>query len=494
MITKDIINKYQLDKKTWTHKGFHGILHYFFIVGEQPLKTLLNYYGDSHTITVFYFKDNVGDWYWNDEDMIRLRKSFIDKVNQNTNVLDDFLRDWHKRIDNFNLIMDEVDKTDLKSLTSEKLLDLYNKWYQGYLAEYGISIGIQDAFSMHASEFLEPQIKQALKDKDVKDKDIDEKYLLLISPVEESFVAREHRDRLVILKDLKMGKDVSKSLDEHTNKYHWIQNNYAKDLNLSTDYFKEQLDEIADKNPAEELIKLDNDLEELKEKKKKLIEKLELDQPTNILIRISEVFAYVQDERKKYVLMASHYQNIFMTEFGKRLGLSKKHMEYTYIHELENLLKAKNIDTTEFEKRRSGVLVIQTLDGYEIISGDLAQQIHDTVFVEKNLGEVSEIKGSVASKGKATGKVKIIQTTHDMINMSEGDILVASMTRPETVPAMKKAAAIVTDEGGVTSHAAIVSRELDIPCIIGTKIATKILQDGDEVEVDADKGVVRIIK
>ena len=78
--------------------------------------------------------------------------------------------------------------------------------------------------------------------------------------------------------------------------------------------------------------------------------------------------------------------------------------------------------------------------------------------------------------------------------MQKGEILVASMTRPEYVPAMKKAVAIVTDEGGLMSHAAIVSRELGIPCIVGTKIATSTLKTGDIVEVDADKGIVRKIK
>ncbi|MFA6099944.1 MAG: PEP-utilizing enzyme [Patescibacteria group bacterium] len=81
-----------------------------------------------------------------------------------------------------------------------------------------------------------------------------------------------------------------------------------------------------------------------------------------------------------------------------------------------------------------------------------------------------------------------------MVNMTQGDVLVASMTRPEMLPAMKKASAIVTDEGGVTCHAAIVSRELNIPCVIGTKIATTMIKDGDRVEVNATQGIVRIIK
>jgi len=68
------------------------------------------------------------------------------------------------------------------------------------------------------------------------------------------------------------------------------------------------------------------------------------------------------------------------------------------------------------------------------------------------------------------------------------------MTQPEFLPAMKKASAIITDEGGLTCHAAIISRELGIPCIIGTKIATKVFKDGDIVEVDATRGIVTMLE
>ena len=92
-----------------------------------------------------------------------------------------------------------------------------------------------------------------------------------------------------------------------------------------------------------------------------------------------------------------------------------------------------------------------------------------------------------------SGKIKKIYfSVGDRVK--QGDILAASMTTPDYVSAMKKAKAIITDEGGITCHAAIVSRELGIPCVIGTKIATKALKDGDVVEVDADKGVVKILK
>ncbi len=100
------------------------------------------------------------------------------------------------------------------------------------------------------------------------------------------------------------------------------------------------------------------------------------------------------------------------------------------------------------------------------------------------------LKGLAASPGVAVGKVKIILDPSELGKMEKGDILVTKMTNPDFVPAMRIAAAIVTDEGGITSHAAIVSRELGIPCIVGTGNATKVLKDNQIITVDATRGVV----
>lgn len=99
-------------------------------------------------------------------------------------------------------------------------------------------------------------------------------------------------------------------------------------------------------------------------------------------------------------------------------------------------------------------------------------------------------KGLPASPGIGRGRVKNIKNLTEISQVEEGDILVTEMTNPDMVPAMKKAKAVVTDEGGRTCHAAIVSRELQIPCIVGAKNATKVLKNGAEVTVDATRGIV----
>lgn len=100
------------------------------------------------------------------------------------------------------------------------------------------------------------------------------------------------------------------------------------------------------------------------------------------------------------------------------------------------------------------------------------------------------LKGVGASPGAASGKVRIILGKDDITKINRGDIIVTSMTSPDLVPVMSRSAAIITDLGGRTSHAAIVSREMGIPAIVGTRQATTILKDGQEVTVDAYYGVV----
>ncbi len=103
------------------------------------------------------------------------------------------------------------------------------------------------------------------------------------------------------------------------------------------------------------------------------------------------------------------------------------------------------------------------------------------------------LKGLAASSGIVEGIVKVVGGVQDIDKFHEGDILVAEITEPSMVIMMNKAAAIVTDKGGLTSHPAIVSRELGIPCVVATKKATQILKDGMKVRVNGAKGEVEVI-
>lgn len=167
------------------------------------------------------------------------------------------------------------------------------------------------------------------------------------------------------------------------------------------------------------------------------------------------------------------------------LSLTLKELEHYF---KTGKLPEKDILTERFEacalffnKERYSL----TTDYLEI---DRLEKIH---IKDSKEGQVS---GTIAYKGKAKGIARIIFNPFKVAVFNKGDILITGMTRPDYLPLMEKSSAIVTDVGGMLCHAAIVSRELKKPCIIGTQFATKKFKDGDLVEVDAEKGVVRKIK
>jgi len=134
-----------------------------------------------------------------------------------------------------------------------------------------------------------------------------------------------------------------------------------------------------------------------------------------------------------------------------------------------------------------GTLEIADLDSF-------AKQNKKYKFLFDKVPYTDVLKGQTANRGYVKGRVKILRRIVQIKDLKRGEILVTPMTTPDFVLAVKKSAAIVTDEGGMTCHAAIIAREMNKPCIIGTKIATKVLKDGDLVEVDANRGIVKILK
>jgi phosphoenolpyruvate synthase/pyruvate phosphate dikinase len=189
-------------------------------------------------------------------------------------------------------------------------------------------------------------------------------------------------------------------------------------------------------------------------------------------------------------------RNKVVVESARILKTDPAVVELMTIDETEQALNKKSFDLKKIMQRKDLYAAKLEDNRYEIFTGDKALLIINEV----KAIDSSQIKGMVANRGEAQGRAKVIKLTTktDLLGeqirlMDEGQVLVADTTGPELIVACKKAAAIVTNEGGITSHAAIVSRELNIPCIIGTKHATDIIKDGDMLKVDAINGIVEII-
>gem|GEM_PF-1240623 len=184
------------------------------------------------------------------------------------------------------------------------------------------------------------------------------------------------------------------------------------------------------------------------------------------------------------ILIKKSLQNIY-PQFGA-------YADFLLIQEIESQLLP---DKEELERRRIAYVfangILYTGEGVEDAERRFGVRLEREA---DHPGDLKEFTGQVVCRGFARAKVCRVMSRDDLGRVEEGDILVCPMTMPDYLPAMRRASAFITDEGGITCHAAIVSREMGKPCIIGTKIATQVLKDGDEVEVDATSGVVKILK
>ena len=195
--------------------------------------------------------------------------------------------------------------------------------------------------------------------------------------------------------------------------------------------------------------------------------------------------------RYHFMHLRYHTKKIFQ-ELTRRSGVAA--LEFATVDEVEKFFSNSPVNLAEIKKRKNGYAAYFDKEHNPVIvTGSKAEKFKEKV---QGIAESDTVKGNVARKGYASGKVRIISFSaknydEQVAAFTEGEILVTGMTRPQIIHLCRKAAAIITDEGGITCHAAVVSREFNVPCIIATHNATKVLKTGDKVEVDADKGVVR---
>ncbi len=213
----------------------------------------------------------------------------------------------------------------------------------------------------------------------------------------------------------------------------------------------------------------------------------------DLIKRYQKSLVGIREENQYLIIKLEALIDNLLQGLAKQKAVSKNLIFYATPSEI---IKNKISSESIIERKKFCLLGAAGNTSF-IYTGDKAKKIarHVTAINEPRQKENPNlINGQIAYKGLASGRVKIIKLRKDLKNIKDKKIIVASMTEAYYTPYLKKVKAIITDEGGITCHAAIISRELGIPCIIGTKIATQVLKDGDLIEVDANNGVVKILK
>ena len=213
--------------------------------------------------------------------------------------------------------------------------------------------------------------------------------------------------------------------------------------------------------------------------------------PPDILEKYLEDFSYIRVYSETVYNDTDKILRKIFSNIAKTTRYPEKLLLTLTKTELELYFKTNQLPEKDtLEERYNGCALRYHNGKEEIILGKKFNELKSKL---TNQGSSNDIKGSTAFPGIARGKVKIVFDPLKTSDFNKGDILVTGMTRPDFLGLMKKSAAFITDAGGMLSHAAIVARELKKPCIVGTQIATKVLKNGDIVEVNANNGTVKII-
>ena len=475
--------------RQWYHQRFDASPMFLYAVGEAEVyQEKRKPAGTEADIRVSFYAQDKADWYLDMADIDRGAKVMIRLAKRDPKISSKLLKAWRRDELVFeNYFWHQFPKIKLAKLSNDELTKQWQHYYNLFTKRF-TSSAIIDHFALGTDELIGTMIRKEVGALE-KESQFTEIFSAATAPVRQSFINQAEIDLLKIATT----ETTEKRLTEYQKKYFWTKNNYAYAYHLTTNDFEKELStwRKSGKDLREELDRIKNTPAENKRKKAVLFKKYHFSPLLRTLLKISEDFSWWQDERKKSTYLNIHIGFQILKEIGKRIGYTVDELKYAVAPEMEGIIKNRQPSPAELRQRKQGSVFIVTREGYQVETGKGAEEVRKSMFGDQKLDEIKDLRGLVAMTGKTIGRAKILLSANEVGKVQHGDVLIAVMTRPDYVPAMKKAAAIVTDEGGITSHAAIVSRELGIPCIIGTKIATQIFKDGDQLEVNANHNWVR---
>lgn len=494
-----MIKPKDLKNKKWLRSTFDADINPILMVLDIILKEQ-EIFKQGRGVTVYIFENGLLWMSLDEEGIRRLGKKIVMQELKTGKYFDYIAYHFYTEAKDLRSLFLKQRKEKLSNFSSleilSKLKNLLNKLSEllaWSINAEGVTMYIQDQLNLRLQN-----IKQENKN-------------LLVQPLEPTLVKQENLDMMSLCVDIInkgidknnfkksiKNKDIAKLFIKHQQKYYWLRNTFGAANDLPVEHFQKEALDMLEKydwnkdSITKELAIQENNYRNVKPIKQKIIKENNIDETSQKLLHILERYVPFHDLRKALFIETTSYSAPLVDILRERFKIDPELFKAYYIKELEELIKTgRKVSGDKLIKRNKLTAAIYAKKGFLFV-GQKALEYKNAVFPKIN--ETKILKGVVASPGEIKGIAKILLSTKEGAKLNVGDILVATNTSPEFVPFMKKAAAILTEKGGLTSHAAIVSRELGIPCIVGIKNITSIIKDGDLIEVDADKGIIKLIK
>ncbi|MDD5039997.1 MAG: PEP-utilizing enzyme [Patescibacteria group bacterium] len=426
------------------------------------------------------------------------------------------VENWSRK---FMQVSKVLKRSPHRHMTNRQLIALYKAAMHYHRLAHGIGASVSwhaDAEKERVTKAIWQELSAHLEQTG-STLSLPEIFSVLTTPRRESLVAKEERDFLRIAIVLRRHAEVRKlfqkaadpvkiiahlkqfnpvlylRIQRHHRKYCWLAFQYHGPATKIEEYIRrwQELFHNGD-DPRQVLRKIFRDRTQLMARQRQIIRELALTPRLEQLIALAQAMVFIKDFRKDALYHGMYCYESLFKEIGGRLGLSLPQVWAMNGWEIEKALKSGVVDVKTLDARRKFAVAYADRTQYIVYTGAEARAFLRGITMERVSFKNSDIlTGTTACPGTAVGTVRVINIPDEMAKMRKGDIMVAHNTNPNLVPAMKKAAALVSESGGLTCHTAIVARELRTPCIVGVAGAAKVLKDGDKVEVNADEGIIR---
>ncbi len=429
-------------------------------------------------------KDHLS-FYFDSESTLKVGRFLFNKIKKDKKFYQRCLRNIYKysqQLIDFSNSVKRVDKLSDKELL--KLYQDYRKILRKTRAWGWIPVFVDGLEKNFLSDEINKQLKKNIP------KNTSKYYSILSSSEKQSEVQKAQIARLNLL--INKG-----SLDNYLKKYSWLTYAYSGPI-MDKKLLKKLLAEDKKSgDPKKQKQKILRHYKDITKQKQEIIKKFNLPRNLVYLLEVSSEFMHIKDYRKGAYQKSYVAMDKVFAEFSHRLDIPVKNLKYLIFPELKDALLNSNAELYRnvTKTRLKKCCFYITRGQVKIYQGsECEKQIKKrTKKTKKKVSKQKILKGMTAYAGKVRGQAKIVLVENDVKKVKKGDILVSSATNPDLIVAMKKAGAFVTDTGGIISHAAIISRELKKPCVVGTTTGTQIIKDNDLVEVDANKGIVTIL-
>ncbi len=440
-----------------------------------------------------------GEYYDLEKDWKNTQKIIAENLSKNQDYINEYGQDCLKKGENLIRYSKGLKDINPKRLSNQELGKKYSeiiteiKKYQPFI----MSMHVFDEYL--TNNFNESFEKYAKKHK-FSEKDIFEVQTVLTVPFRRIFVLEEKLDLLKIgleIKNKKLNikdKPVKTMIRNHAEKYSWMGAVTFEKEPYDYKHFEDKLKVLLKTDVKKEYVSIMEREEEMIIKQNIHMQKImNENQEFHRLVKDIQLFGFLRSFRIDTTHIAYVNGWHITEEITKRLNLKKMDIKHLDSKEV-TLALGKNLDHKKLIKERENEKISIMIEDkrYELIGQDRVIKVKNALNIEE-VEKSDFVKGQTAHPGLIMGLCKVLHKTDDIAKVDKGDIIIVSMTDPNYVPAMEKASAFVTDFGGILCHAAIISREMKKPCVIGTKNATKIFKDNDYIEVNATTGIVRKI-